>query len=168
LADIATAISTLLHDPIFVKFGLAGLFLNCLLSPFVPIPTEIAVSALVLADQSLYLILIVLISGSIIGSFLGYFAGYSGNKLFLKLHRRTHTKAQEKEHRLLSKYSWLVILFSPWLPFVGNAIVITAGVKKYNLTIFSLSIIAGQALKAAATVFLINIILTHLLKGVLH
>ena len=162
---MGTAITTITHAPIFVKFGLLGLFVNSVLSPFVPIPTEIAVSALILSEQSLALILTVLITGSIIGSFFGYFVGYSGNKVFLRLHKGTHVKTQENEHRLVSRYSWLAILFSPWMPFIGNAIVIGAGAKKYNFKTFSFSIIAGEVIKATATVYLISVILPHLLKG---
>jgi membrane protein YqaA with SNARE-associated domain len=163
--DISTALSALTHNTFFVKYGLAGLFVNSVLSPVIPIPTEIAVSALIVGEQSLFAIAIILAVGSIIGSLFGYFLGYSGNRTFLKLHKRTANTDLNREHKLLAKYGWLVMLFSPWMPFIGNVLIIMAGSKRYNFKAFAISIAAGQIIKAFGTVYLISIIIQSL-KGI--
>lgn len=157
----------IIHNTFFIHYGLAGLFANGALSPLVPIPTEIAVSALILAGQQpLIVIFIVLMIGSFVGDFLAYFIGYGGNRTLLKIHRKVKASANEnRRHQLLlSKYGGIVIFFSPWMPFIGNAIVILAGSRRFNIKIFSISIASGQVVKAFVTVYLLSFILPYLFQ----
>ena len=47
-------INSIIHDALFIKYGLVGLFFNGMFSSFIPIPTEITISALLLGGISVY------------------------------------------------------------------------------------------------------------------
>jgi membrane protein YqaA with SNARE-associated domain len=141
------------NNSIFAKYGLIGLFLNGLLSSIIPIPTELTISGLILAGESKLHIFIILTIGSILGGFIAYHIGYSGNKFIRRLHKSPSKKSQDRSLLLLEKYGWIILFFSPWIPIMGDFIPIIAGVKKYNLKIFSITIILGKAVKAVAIVF---------------
>ncbi|MHB9160992.1 MAG: hypothetical protein ACYC6W_08970 [Nitrosotalea sp.] len=79
-------INALLHDTIFIKYGLLGLFFNGMFSSFIPIPTEITVSALLLSGMNPLDVFLVLTIGSIIGGYIAYYLGYNG-RLLKKLKR---------------------------------------------------------------------------------
>jgi membrane protein DedA with SNARE-associated domain len=161
-------IALVIHNTFFIHYGLAGLFANSALSPLIPIPVEIAVSALILAGKlPLIVIFLVLAVGSFIGDLLAYFIGYGGNSTLLKIHRKVKVSTGDSSNNdkrmrhLLSKYGWIVIFFSPWVPFVGNAIVILAGSRRFDIKTFSISVASGQVLKAFVTVYLLSFILAN-------
>jgi membrane protein YqaA with SNARE-associated domain len=77
---IGEIIDSIIHNSIFVKYGLIGLFINGLLSSIIPIPTELTISGLLLAGHSKTIVSLILIVSSIIGGFIAYYIGYSGNK----------------------------------------------------------------------------------------
>jgi membrane protein YqaA with SNARE-associated domain len=147
------------NNSIFAKYGLIGLFFNGLLSSIIPIPTELTISGLILAGESKLLVFIILTSSSILGAFIAYYIGYSGNKFIRRLHKSPSKRSQDRSLLLLEKYGWIILFFSPWIPIMGDFIPIIAGIKKYNLEIFSISIILGKAVKALAIVFLSSWIL---------
>jgi membrane protein YqaA with SNARE-associated domain len=162
--DFGFIITSLTHNAFFTKYGIAGLFANSALSPLVPLPIEITVSALGISGQSLVVIFVVLVIGSIMGDFLAYFIGYGGNKTLMKLHKRVKALNTKRGHALLSKYGWILIFFSPWLPFVGNAIIILAGSRRFSIRNFSFLMISGQVVKAFLTVYLISLVLPYIIQ----
>jgi len=149
----------LLQNPFFVKYGFIGLFLNGLLSSIIPIPTELTMSALLLAGESKELILLTLLTSSIIGGFIGYHVGKGGDKLFHWLKRPQDRHHEEVHHRELAKYGWLIIFFSPWIPIGGDLIPMVAGSTRYNFHKFWISMIAGKAVKVTIVVYLGNFLL---------
>lgn len=146
-------IDSIVHNSFFIKYGLIGLFINGLLSSIIPIPTELTISGLLLAGYSKMIVFSILIVSSIIGGFIAYYIGYSGNKFLKKLYKTPKRKHEERSLFLLERYGWAIIFFSPWIPIVGDFIPLIAGAKKYNLKIFTITIISGKALKAIAIVF---------------
>ena len=151
---IDSLVQVLVHNPLLVKYGLAGLFLNGMFSSVVPIPTELATSAMLLAGHTKLEVYIVLTIGSIAGGFIAYFLGKSGTKLFRFLHKTPKKQDEEKSHRLLAKYGWLAIFGCAWIPVLGDIIPIVAGTKNYDFRKFAISMSAGKAVKAVAIVYL--------------
>ena len=150
LADVINAV---LHDTLFIKYGLLGLFFNGMFSSFIPIPTEVTISALLLGGVNPIDVFLVLTTSSIIGGYIAYYIGYNGR--LLKKLRKTPEKYQQKSVSIMSKYGWsTIIFFSPWLPIIGDVISIVAGAKKYNIVKYTIMMTTGKTVKAVAIVFL--------------
>ena len=145
----------------FTKYGLVGLFLNGMLSSFIPIPTELTTAALLAAGESQYRVFITLAVGSIIGGVIAYYLGYTGNTLSHRIRKITRIDDQknQRSYALLAKYGWVLIFISPWIPVGGDVIPIIAGIKKYDLKKFIVAIALGKTIKAAAIVYFLTFIL---------
>ena len=75
-----------------------GLFLNSLLAATaLPLPTEILTSALLIGGESIFLVAIALIAGSVIGGILNYTIGFGGSKLFKKIGRKSNTEEPSRK-----------------------------------------------------------------------
>lgn len=147
-------ISSIVHDTLFIKFGLLGLFFNGMFSSFIPIPTELTISALLLGGINSVDIFLVLVISSIIGGYIAYYLGYEGR--FLKRIRKTpEIKYQQKSASIMTKYGWFTIIFlSPWIPIFGDVVSIVAGTKKYNILKYTIAMTTGKTVKAFVLVFL--------------
>ena len=149
-------IQEILSNNIFQDYGILGLFFNALLSATaIPLPTEILTSALLAGGENQILITIVLITGSSIGGLINYFIGFGGNKLFQKFKKKENQKEikdQKKGHKILDKFGWSAIFFSSWIPIIGDLILISAGVKKFEFKKFVLFMILGKVTKSVIVV----------------
>ena len=163
LGDVINAI---LHDTLFMKYGLIGLFFNGMFSSFIPIPTEVTISALLLGGANPVDVFLVLTVSSIIGGYIAYYIGYNG-RLLRKI-RKTPEKDQQKSVSIMSKYGWsTIIFFAPWIPVFGDVVSIVAGTKRYNILRYTIAMSTGKTLKAVAIVFL-SFHFTHWLSSVLR
>ncbi|MFY9794610.1 MAG: VTT domain-containing protein [Candidatus Nitrosopolaris sp.] len=145
----------------FTKYGLLGLFLNGMLSSFIPIPTELTTAALLATGENVYQVFVTLTVGSIIGGVIAYYLGYTGNTLSHRMRKITRINDQksQRSYALLAKYGWVLIFISPWIPVGGDVIPIIAGIKKYDLKKFIVAMAFGKAIKAAAIVYFLAFIL---------
>jgi membrane protein YqaA with SNARE-associated domain len=146
-------ISSILHDTLFIKYGLVGLFFNGMFSSFIPIPTELTVSALLLGGINPIDVFIVLTVSSIIGGYIAYYLGYNG-RLLRKLRKTPEKKYENKSVNIMTKYGWSTIIFiSPWIPIIGDVVSIVAGTKRYNIVKYTIAMATGKTVKAIAIVF---------------
>src|SRR4029077_8010129 len=106
---LGDAINSILHNTLFIKYGLLGLFFNGMFSSFIPIPTEATISALLLGGVNPMNIFLVLTISSIIGGYIAYYIGYNGR--LLKKLRKTPEKYQQKSIGMMAKYGWVTIIF---------------------------------------------------------
>ena len=163
---LSDVINSILHDTLFVKYGLIGLFFNGMFSSFIPIPTEVTTSALLLAKVNPWHVFLVLTIGSIIGGYIAYYIGYNG-RLLRKL-RKTPQKYEQKSVSIVAKYGWAtIIFFSPWLPILGDVVSIVAGTKRYDVIKYTIAMTTGKTIKAAAIVFL-SFYFVHWLVNILR
>ena len=163
LVDIINAI---LHDTLFLKYGLLGLFFNGMFSSFIPIPTEVTISALLLGGANPIDVFIVLTISSIIGGYIAYYIGYNGR--LLKKIRKTTEKHEQKSVSIMSRYGWAtIIFFSPWIPIIGDVVSIVAGTKKYSILKYTITMTTGKTVKAVAIVFL-SFHFIHWISSILH
>ena len=152
----------ILANNIFQEYGIIGLFLNSLLSATaLPLPTEILTSALLIGGESIFLVAIALVTGSIVGGVLNYSIGFGGSELFKKIGRKSKVKKhvekrvekQEKKHnKLLNRFGWGAIFFAAWIPVVGDLMLISAGVKKMKFKKFLIVMISGKIVKTSIVV----------------
>jgi len=163
LESLLGQIENIVNNPIFAKYGLAGLFLNGVASSIIPIPTELTASALLLAGQSRESVMVVLTAGSIIGGFISYYAGYGGNKFFHRFVRQDK-KQQVRGSGLLEKYGWIAIFLSPWIPIFGDVIPVIAGAKKFSFRKFTIAMVSGKTVKVIALVYISSWLLPLVFK----
>jgi membrane protein YqaA with SNARE-associated domain len=163
LGDVINAI---VHDTLFIKYGLLGLFFNGMFSSFIPIPTEVTISALLLGGINPIDVFLVLTVSSIIGGYIAYYIGYNGR--LLKKLRKTPEKYERKSIGIMTKYGWTaIIFFSPWLPIVGDVVSIVAGTKRYDIVKYTIAMTTGKTVKAVAIVFF-SFHFIHWLVNTLH
>jgi len=152
----------ILANNIFQEYGIIGLFLNSLLSATaLPLPTEILTSALLIGGESIFLVAIALVAGSIIGGVLNYSIGFGGSELFKKIGRKSnvekpvekHVEKPDKKHnKLLNRFGWGAIFFAAWIPVVGDLMLISAGIKKMKFKKFLIVMISGKIVKTSIVV----------------
>jgi membrane protein YqaA with SNARE-associated domain len=147
-------------SPAFMQYGLIGLFLNGVVSSVTPFPTEVTTSALILAGESHLVIFLVLAAASIIGGYLGYYIGHGGNSFFRKVFHKSRETVGKRDE-LFKKHGWLAILFSAWLPIIGDVIPMAAGAKRYDLKKFTVAISIGKVSKSAAIVYISGLVFPH-------
>jgi membrane protein YqaA with SNARE-associated domain len=144
---------SIVHDALFIKYGLVGLFFNGMFSSFIPIPTELTISALLLGGANSVDVFLVLTISSIIGGYIAYYLGYNG-RLLKKIRKTPEKKYEQKSVNIMTKYGWAtIIFFSPWIPIFGDVVSIVAGTKKYNIVKYTIAMTTGKAVKAVAVVF---------------
>ena len=150
---LSDAIDTIVHNTFFIKYGLIGLFFNGMFSSFIPIPTEVTTSALLLGGINPTSIFLVLNISWIIGGFIAYYIGYNV-KYLRKLRKAPDRKYERKSLSMMNKYGWaVVIFFSPWLPIIGDVASIIAGTQRYDIKKYTLAMVAGKTIKSIAIVF---------------
>ena len=160
-------ISSVLHDTLFIKYGLMGLFFNGMFSSFIPIPTELTISALLLGGVNPLDVFLVLTISSIVGGYIAYYLGYNG-RLLRKLRKTPEKKYEQKSINIMTKYGWSTIIFiSPWIPIIGDVVSIIAGTKRYNIVRYTIAMTTGKTVKAIAIVFF-GVHFVHWLSAVLH
>ena len=160
-------VNSVLHDTIFIKYGLMGLFFNGMFSSFIPIPTELTVSALLLGGIKPIEVFLVLTSSSIVGGYIAYYLGYNG-RLLRRLRKTPEKKYEQKSINIMTKYGWSTVIFvSPWIPIIGDVVSIIAGTKKYSIVRYTIAMITGKTVKSIAIVFF-GVHFIHWLVTVLH
>ena len=146
-------IHSIVHDALFIKYGLVGLFFNGMFSSFIPIPTELTISALLLGGANPVNVFLVLTTSSIIGGYIAYYLGFNG-RLLKKIRKTPEKKYEQKSVSIMTKYGWAtIIFFSPWIPIVGDVVSIVAGTKKYNIVKYTIAMTTGKTVKSVAVVF---------------
>lgn len=154
----------IIHSAVFIKYGLAGLFANGVLSATIlPIPTEIATSALLSAGHGKLPIFMVLATSTTVGGFLGYYIGRSGNKLFQFLKGKPNKRDEDYGDSILRKYGWIAIFL--WFLVDSNCRRSCSNHcwhKKYDLRAFAIALAAGKITRAIAVVYLSRFLATRL------
>ena len=141
------------ENPIFVKYGLVGLFLNCVFASIIPFPIVITSTALLMNGQSALMVFLIMSVGSVIGGIITYFIGYDGKKMY-KLLRKTHGKEHyEKSFGWLNKHGWSVIFALSLVPILTEIVTVIAGVKRYDFKKFVISMGIARTTSAFASVY---------------
>ena len=154
ITEIIVIIADILQNPIFVNYGLAGLFVNGFLSSTaIPLPLGITVVALLTAGQDPLIVFVVLAVSTYLGGFVGYILGRSGNKLLNFLKGSPRKDEENKIDDILRKYGWIAIVGSAWVPVVGDFIPIVAGTKKWDISKFVIALSIGKTTRALAIVY---------------
>lgn len=143
----------ILENPFFVKYGLIGLFLNCIFASIIPFPIVITSTALLIDGQNAATVFTTMTVGSVGGGIITYFIGYDGKKMY-KLLRKTHSEEDyQKSFDRLNKHGWSIIFALSLVPILTEIVTIIAGVKRYNFKKFLISMSIARTISAFASVY---------------
>jgi len=132
------------------QFGLAGLFLNTILSASIfPLPSEPSI-LLAASFFNIYSVFIVAVIGGFIGAVSNYYIGLKGLHNFLV---KREPKKEKEAQKLLDKYGNAVLLAAPWIPFIGDPLMIVVGALRMDFKKFALLAFAARVIKTAALIF---------------
>ena len=154
-------LKTILENPFFVKYGLLGLFLNCVFASVIPFPIVLTSTALLLDGVNPALVFVVMSIGSVSGGVLTYFIGYDGKKMY-RLLRRTHDEDQyKKSFDRLNKHGWVIIFALSLVPILTEIVTIIAGAQRYNFKKFAISMAVARTASAFASVYFGNMFVQY-------
>jgi membrane protein YqaA with SNARE-associated domain len=144
-----------LSDPSgLAGWGLPGLFLAALLAgSIVPMPSEALLVAVLSGGVSPVTAVTVATAGNVLGALSLYWLGRwgargGGGRLERWLSRRTAREAARLERARLRLERWgAPVLLLSWLPFVGDAFVLTAGLVGVRVIPFLLFTTLGKGLR---------------------
>lgn len=148
------------ESSVFQDYGVLGLFINSLLSATaLPIPTEILTTALLNGGESQILVILALAGGASIGGVLNYALGFGGNKIFKKiLGKSNKNKSNEGKLGRFEKLGWFGIFFAPFIPVVGDLILISSGAKRVDFKRYLIVMIGGKIFKVVVVVLGIGVL----------
>jgi membrane protein YqaA with SNARE-associated domain len=125
-------------------FGLFGLLVITFLSAsIVPFPSEPAI-VLSVAIFNPALVFIISLIGYVAGGVTNYYIGFKGLHNFFV---RRSPKQERKAQKMFHKWGAPILLIAPWIPFIGDPLLIIAGLLKMNFKRFLSITIIAKAIK---------------------
>ena len=138
-----------------VDLGAIGLLIATFLSAYIiPYPAEPLIVAAVafLGPISTFTVSFV---GGLLGALSNYYIGLKG------VHRAVvrWEEKEKKAQRWFAKWGSPIIIVAPWIPFIGDPMIIAAGTLQMPLKRFLTYAVIGRVIKTAALVMLGNALL---------
>jgi len=125
------------------NYGYLNLFvLSFLASTILPLGSEALVVALIYQGSSPFTVIMVATVGNYLGSCTTYYLGLKGRPA-LEKYLSTSPEKLEKSEKLFKKYGIYTLLFT-WVPGVGDAITMVAGLTQLPFRSFSILVFLGK------------------------
>ena len=154
-------LKALLENPFFVKYGLVGLFLNCVFASVIPFPIVLTSTALLLDGENGAMVFSVMSAGSVLGGVVTYLIGQDGKKMY-RLLRKTHSQSHyNKNFDRLNRHGWVIIFALSLIPILTEIVTIIAGVQRYNFKKFLISMSIARTVSAFASVYFGNMFVQY-------
>ena len=129
---------------ILPELGLWGLGLSAFLAATIlPLSSELVLSALLLAGEDQFTIIIIATVGNVLGSLLNYLLGRWGSDSILHRVLKLSTTQIDRAKTQFNRYGLWSLLFA-WLPIIGDPLTFIAGIMKVKLWLFLLLITLGK------------------------
>ncbi|WP_048174533.1 YqaA family protein [Methanosarcina siciliae] len=126
-----------------IDYGYLHLFvLSFLASTVLPLGSEALVIALVYQGFSPFAVVMVATIGNFLGSCTTYYLGLKGRNV-LERYLSPSPEKLEKSERLFNKYGVYTLLFT-WVPGIGDAITMVAGLMQLSFRPFSILVFLGK------------------------
>ena len=126
-----------------VNYGYLNLFvLSFLASTVLPFGSEALVVALIYQGFNPFTVVMVATLGNYLGSCTTYYLGLKGGQCLRSTYLLLHEKL-EKSERLFKKYGVYTLLFT-WVPGIGDAITMVAGLMQLPFRSFSVLVFLGK------------------------
>lgn len=131
----------------FTELGYLGLFLaSFLAATILPLSSEVVLSVLLLNELDPVVLVAVATVGNVLGAFTNYAIGFWGSKAFvrkvLKIPEADFLKAEKR----FKKYGLISLLFA-WVPLIGDALTVVAGVLRINILWFFILVASGKLIR---------------------
>lgn len=125
------------------NYGYLNLFiLSFLASTILPLGSEALVVALIYQGFNPFTVVLVATSGNYLGSCTTYYLGLKGRPVLEKFLSPSPEKL-EKSEKLFKKYGIYTLLFT-WVPGIGDAITMVAGLVQLPFRYFSILVFLGK------------------------
>lgn len=137
--------NTLLESSIsfIVNYGYLNLFiLSFLASTVLPLGSEALVITLIYEGFNPFTIILVATVGNYLGSCTTYYLGLKGRPI-LEKYFSPSPKQLERSERLFKRYGIYTLLFT-WVPGIGDAITMVAGLMRISFGSFSVLVFLGK------------------------
>jgi len=126
-----------------VDYGYLHLFvLSFLASTVLPLGSEALVIALVYQGFSPFAVVMVATIGNFLGSCTTYYLGLKGRDV-LERYLSPSPEKLKKSEKLFNKYGVYTLLFT-WVPGIGDAITMVAGLMQLSFRSFSILVFLGK------------------------
>lgn len=142
-------------ESILMPYGLAGLFLaSFMASTILPLGSEAFVILLISRGFNLFHVVVVASIGNYLGACTGYYIGLMGRTGVVEKYFGIPSARLEQAGTWFGKYGSWSLLFT-WLPLVGDALPIAAGIMRLKFGIFSILVFAGKFFRYATLAYLV-------------
>ena len=118
-------------------------FLAATVLPFGSEPLFIYYS---LGGHNLILLILVASIGNFLGSLTNYYIGLFGNRTILSRYIKLDKKQMTHSKKLFDKYGNPILFFS-WVPIIGDALTIVAGILGSDLKQFYIYVFSGKLVR---------------------
>jgi len=126
-----------------------------LAATIIPLGSESAVGYYIFKDYNILVIVLVASVGNYLGALTNYYVGYLGEKTILSRYIKPEKKKMKEAKAYFDKYG-VPILFFSWVPIVGDALTIFAGVVRSDLKKFTFFVFAGKLARYIVLAILIK------------
>lgn len=143
-------------EELLLEYGLTGLFiLSFLAATFLPVVSEAALGALILAGMDPYACVAAATVGNTLGAMATWGIGRWGSEPFLTRMLRLSAAQRERAVRLFARYgSWSLLL--AWTPILGDPLCAVAGLFGLSLKRFVPPVLLGKLARYAALAYLLS------------
>lgn len=101
---------------------------------------------MVAADYNLFLIIAVATAGSFLGSVTNYFVGLKGTEFVMSRYVKVEPVWLQRAENFFDRWGAVVLFFS-WMPFIGDALTLVAGVADTDFKVFTFWVLVGKLLR---------------------
>ena len=130
--------------------GYAGLFVTSFLAAtFLPLGSEAAVLALVVAGYSLPAIWLTATVGNTLGALLNYAAGRLGDRLLIRRLSTQNRQVLDRAGTWIRRWGAPAAFFA-WLPVIGDPLTLLAGMARMPFVPFLVWVTLGKGLRYLA------------------
>jgi membrane protein YqaA with SNARE-associated domain len=142
---------------ILLPYGYPGLFLaSFLASTVLPLGSEGVVILLITRNFNIFSVVLVATVGNYLGACTSYYLGLAGRTKLIG--KYLHINASQMEHAQVwfEKYGSWSLLFT-WVPVLGDALPVAAGMMKLKFGLFSILVFAGKLIRYGALAYLVYV-----------
>ncbi|TFH42728.1 MAG: DedA family protein, partial [ANME-2 cluster archaeon] len=109
---------------------------------------------LITKNFNIYYVILVASVGNFLGACTSYYIGFAGRMHVIEKYFGVSSSQLERAERWFTKYGSWSLLFT-WLPIVGDALPIMAGIMELKFVMFSILVFIGKFLRYVVLVYIL-------------
>jgi len=144
-------------ESILLAYGYPGLFLaSFLASTVLPLGSEGIVILLIARNFNIFSVVLVATVGNYLGACTSYYIGLAGRTQLIGKYLRINAAQMEHAQVWFEKYGSWSLLFT-WVPVLGDALPVAAGMMKLKFGLFSILVFAGKLIRYGGLAYLVYV-----------